>query len=264
MNSLAPASSRPRPVSDRSLAPKEHGAYGQLGVPLVAALASGRPGIASVLFTLASALAFAAHEPLLVALGHRGERLRARDGSRARRRVWLLALGALSTGAAGIALLPVAAPPWALLPPFSAVALLPWVMAGREKTLAAELLAATALASAGVPVAVGGGVAFRVALACWIAWSLAFGAAIVAVRAVSPRYRASSRRWTPAALLAFGAAIALGSVGFDPVVAAGLPLLGLGAAVFVLDPPARALKRVGWGLVAASVASAALMVTHIR
>lgn len=264
MNTLASAPSPPRPAKERSFAPKEHGAYGQLGVPLVAALASGRPGLASVLLTLASALAFAAHEPLLVALGHRGERLRARDGSRAKRRVCVLGAGALATGVAGLALLPHAALPWALLPPLSAVALLPWVMAGREKTLTAELLAAAALASAGVPVAVGAGVAFRVALACWVGWSLAFGAATVAVRAVSPRYRASSRRWTPAALLAFGAAIALGSVGIDPVVAAGVPLLGLGAAVFVLDPPARSLKRVGWGLIAASVASAALMVTHVR
>ena len=83
----------PRP---RSLLPHEHGAWGQLAMPLLTALAIGRPTVGSLLLTLAVVLAFVAHEPLLVVLGQRGKRAREQDGARALR--WLAALGALAAG----------------------------------------------------------------------------------------------------------------------------------------------------------------------
>src|SRR5689334_17708106 len=58
--------------------PREHGAYGQLLVPLITALAIGRPGVAAVALAVAIVAAFLAHEPLLVLLGQRGARV-ARD-----------------------------------------------------------------------------------------------------------------------------------------------------------------------------------------
>jgi hypothetical protein len=52
----------------RLLLPREHGAYGQIGVPLVVALASGRPGLLSIVLTFAAIAVFLSHEPLLYAL----------------------------------------------------------------------------------------------------------------------------------------------------------------------------------------------------
>ncbi|MBZ0235890.1 MAG: YwiC-like family protein, partial [Deltaproteobacteria bacterium] len=45
--------------------PREHGAYAQLGVPLVVALAAGRPGLAAAAFALAAIALFFVHEPVL-------------------------------------------------------------------------------------------------------------------------------------------------------------------------------------------------------
>jgi hypothetical protein len=96
----------------RTLVPREHGAYGQLAMPLLTALAIGRPGISALALTAAVVLAFVAHEPLLVAVGQRGPRALELDGARARRRlVWLGAL-VLACGALGLALAPPAGPPF--------------------------------------------------------------------------------------------------------------------------------------------------------
>jgi YwiC-like protein len=72
-------------MSRRSLWPREHGAYFQLAVPLITALAMRVPSSAGVALAVASCLAFLAHEPLLVRVGLRGPRMQQRDGVRARR-----------------------------------------------------------------------------------------------------------------------------------------------------------------------------------
>jgi hypothetical protein len=75
----------------RSLAPREHGVYGQLAVPMAAALASGRPGPVALLLAASAGGFFLAHEPALLLLGRRGERARTEQRGRAMSR--LLALG---------------------------------------------------------------------------------------------------------------------------------------------------------------------------
>ena len=92
------------PESARSLAPREHGAYGQLAFPLLCALALGRPSWAGALSCVAFAALFAAHEPALVLAGKRGARARQIGGRRARKvlAAWL-ALGlAAGLGAAAV------------------------------------------------------------------------------------------------------------------------------------------------------------------
>ncbi|HEY5937251.1 MAG TPA: YwiC-like family protein, partial [Kofleriaceae bacterium] len=88
----------------RSLWPREHGAYVQLLVPLLTGLAARVPTIAAVLLAIAACAAFLANEPLLVVLGHRGARMKTRDGDRARARLVLLASIAFACGAGGLAL----------------------------------------------------------------------------------------------------------------------------------------------------------------
>ena len=81
--------------SPRSLMPREHGAYGQLALPLLTALFSGRPTAAAFLYSTAAVFAFFAHEPLLVLLGQRGSRAFRELGARARLRLTLLVVGTL-------------------------------------------------------------------------------------------------------------------------------------------------------------------------
>ncbi len=65
--------------------PREHGAYAQLGVPLVVALAAGRPGVAAFAFALGAIALFFVHEPLLSLAAELGAR--ARSTARAARRL---------------------------------------------------------------------------------------------------------------------------------------------------------------------------------
>src|SRR5437762_3573628 len=104
--STLPVQAGLRPARPRSLAPKEHGAYGQLGLPLVTGLAMGRPGVAAAALAVAAAAAFVAHEPLLILAGQRGTRARREEGPRAARRLAVLGAAAAISGGAGLALAP--------------------------------------------------------------------------------------------------------------------------------------------------------------
>src|SRR5512138_2855214 len=98
--SPSPAATRAEP----SLLPREHGAWGQLAMPLVTGLALGRPGATALLLTAGVVLAFLAHEPLLVVLGQRGKRVKDALGVRAMRRLAVLGAGAVACGVAALAL----------------------------------------------------------------------------------------------------------------------------------------------------------------
>src|SRR5262245_26094413 len=86
----------------RSLAPREHGAYAELGLPIATALSMGRPGLSPVLLAVAAGAMFAAHESLLVVLGQRGARAQREDGSRAARALTLLGGVAALSGVVGL------------------------------------------------------------------------------------------------------------------------------------------------------------------
>ena len=78
-----------------SLWPKEHGAYGQITFPLIAAFAVAGVSVGGLLIATATIAGFLAHEPALVVLGLRG--------SRAKRELWgqaVLWLGGCFIGAA--------------------------------------------------------------------------------------------------------------------------------------------------------------------
>lgn len=248
------------PSKPGSLAPKEHGAYGQLALPLVAALASVRPGLASALAAAAAATAFVAHEPLLVLLGHRGPRAKRELGGRARARLWLLVpaslaalAGALALG--GAAALVAFAPAAAL-----ALAFAPLVLKNREKSLAGELLAAAALTGAALPVAVLGGGAPGASLGAWGAWALGFGASTVAVRATIATHKAHREPFAWSTLALFTVATAGLGLALEPRVLAAAPLVALSWAVMWKRPHPRHLKRVGWSIVAASLVTLAALV----
>jgi hypothetical protein len=256
---------RPRP--SRSLAPREHGAYGQITLPLAAALAGGRPGIGAFCLGGAGLLVFFAHEPLLVAIGLRGTRALREDGPRAKRRLVELGAGAALLGGVGLLSAPGAAP-FVLLPIALGLVVGAFIREEAEKTAAGELIAAAALSSLGLPVAVASGTPVATALWTWLAWYVGFGSATMAVRTVV----ASMRERIPllrrvGAPIAFGAmSAALVAYGLIPafIWLAFVPTWALALGLAARPPSARHLRRIGWMIVAATTFAALALAAGSR
>lgn len=259
----------PEPAK-RFLWPREHGAWGQMAMPLVTGLALARPGAAAWLFALAAALAFLAHEPALVLLGSRGARARADDGPLAWRLLALMGLPSLAAGAVAAALAPAVA-----LRSLAAVALLVaatvWLARRRlEMTTAGEVVVGATMASSLLPVALAAGAGHRASLTAFAAWTLSFAIAAVAVEAVLARGRTGEpdpgRR---NALLALGlwAAGAAGAALFS--LPAALPLSLLPTTLFAVAVcrsrmgPDR-LKHLGWSLVGSTLVTLLVLVVGLR
>lgn len=250
--------------------PHEHGAYGQMALPLLTGLALGRPTAAALLLAGASFAGFMAYEPLLVATGHRGARAREEDGARAWRTAGALGGAAVLLGGAGFLLAPPLARWAALVPPLLAalVALLVW--RGVERTTAGEVVVATGLSSAGLPVALAGGAPPAAAAAAWITWVLGFAAATLAVQVLLVRARGgphdpgarASALVAGLAALAVALALRTSLPWVVPVAVAPLALAAL--AVILLRVPPRQLKRVGWTVLWASLLTAVLLVAGLR
>lgn len=233
----------------RSLLPREHGAYGQLGVALATGLASGHPRIASFLLAAAPIAAFFAHEPVRVLLGHRGTKALRVDGARARTRAVLLIGLASIFAASGLALSREARLPAILLAPVVLV-MIAFAVRNQDRTTAGEAVAAIAMAGAGAPVAASAGADWWF---IWLAWGVGFVTVTFAVRALTAKEERERHVLTALvfACLALGALLRL-------EVAAPL---GLVALVLVLWRPAvKHVRRVGWGLMVASLATAVALV----
>lgn len=224
------------------------------------ALIAGRPGLAAAALALAVIAVFLMHEPVLVLAGHRGRRVQRDEGARAGRRLAGCAAVAVVLGGAGLA-----AGGAALVGPLAMVAGLAGITAvmvalHRERTLSGETWAASTLAAAAVPVAVAAGSAPEVAVRAWLCWTLGFTAVTGAVRATiaAAKHR---RRVAPlaATALATGAAVALAIV-VDAGLAACSPLVAAALALVALPASPRHLRRIGWMLVAASVATGAWLI----
>jgi hypothetical protein len=257
------------PSPRRSLLPREHGAWGQLAMPLLTALAIGGPRPAALLLAAAIVLAFVAHEPLLVLLGQRGRRAAEEEGARARRWVGSLAASSLLAGVAGLALAAEAARAAVLLP--AGLALLVGLLAWRrlETTVPGEIAVAAALASGGFAVARVGGASSGAAWAALATWVLAFAAATLAVHVILVRSRSRGGRDPgplQAALVAGigAAAFALGAAGLPAVVGwAALPTVLLSIAVCLGRFSGRRLRQLGWSIVASSVVTLAILVAAL-
>ncbi|MBL8719105.1 MAG: YwiC-like family protein [Myxococcales bacterium] len=255
-----------RTSKQRSLAPKEHGAYAQLGLPLLAALLMGRPTLLSALLVVGFACALLAHEPALVAAGRRGKRARADDGARARRN--LLAIVGVGASALVVAfgLGTSELRTLLFLPAVFGAATTVLVVLDAERTSVGEHLAAATLSSTCVPVALAGGVPTREALFGWLVWVLGFFAAVSAVRGTIATRKHGARLWarlTPV-LAAAGSAVALATLRLCPawVPVAASPMLAGGLVLAAFPPPPRALTRVGWTLVVAGLATTVLVVVR--
>jgi hypothetical protein len=264
---------RPSPAGrgEPSLLPREHGAWGQLATPLATGLALGRPGAAALLLALGVVLAFLAHEPLLVVLGHRGARVRDAAGARAARLLALLGIAAAASGAVALALAPPAARLAAVLPAALAAPVVPLVAARLEKTTLGELLVAAALSACAAPVAIAAGAPAAWGLGASAAWFLSFAAATLPVRATLLWARTKGERETRPLAAAGAAAIGAGALAIAgagllpwPAAAGVVPTALAATIVALLRVRPQRFTAVGWSLVAASVVALGIMVAGFR
>jgi hypothetical protein len=247
------------------LTPREHGTYAQLLFPLLSGLLVGGPTLPGVALALAVVCVFLAYEPVAVLIGMRGVRLQREASTTARRQLAVVAPAALALAAVALFQAPPRARLLVLVPAALAALLAPLLPARRVKTIAGETITAGALASMHLPVAAAAGAA---GVALWgppLVWFLAFFLATLAVHAIKARQKQRDR-WLGAvavgSTIAVGIAVVVLAVGVVPLRLPALALaLPLGAVLVVnvarVHP--RALKRVGWTLVASDVVALAVL-----
>jgi hypothetical protein len=259
------------PKASASLRPREHGAYGQITFPALAALLVAGPSVSGLLVLVAMAAGFLAHEPAVVLLGRRGPKARREMHARATRwlRTWV-AIG-LAAGV-GALLLGDPAMRWSMILPAALALLLVLAMlGGREKSWYGEVAAALAFSTAAVPIALAAGAALATAAAITIPFALLFAASTLAVRVVILRVRgggdpeAAIITQRAALLVIAGGAVAVAAAtagGLLPasVLAASAPGLLTAAAVAVRPPGAARLRTVGWTLIVVSAVTLAVVV----
>ncbi|MBP9896799.1 MAG: YwiC-like family protein [Gemmatimonadales bacterium] len=250
----------------RSLWPREHGAYIQLLVPLITSLLATGLRWAAVAIAVGAGFAFLASEPLRVMLGGRGPRMREATAARARTRFATFAALALMAGGTGLALAP-ATVSWLALPLAPLVAFV--IVASRRgnvQTVLGECVAAVALAGAGAPVAVAGGMNLRDALVVWSAWSLAYATTVIVVHHVIAHHRrasslANARSGISVVLLC--GTLAAWITAF-PLASFATPLAIAAVLVLIWVPRATRLRAIGIAFLASSVLAALCAITTLR
>jgi hypothetical protein len=254
--------------------PKEHGAYGQMGFPLVTALAIAGPSRAALLTAVTVIAVFLSHEPLLVLIGRRGVRAKREDGRRAAQWLTGSVVVAIVAGAGALWLAP-GHHRWSFVLPLVPAALLALtVAADREKSAAGEIAAAVAFSCMAIPVGLTSGAALSTALAVAAAFATVFTAGILSVRVVILKVRRGGdprgvrrTRLLLAALVAVSPAVLIVAAS-----RAALPWTTLGAVApgllmataFAIHPPAATrLRAVGWTLLSASATTAVILVVGL-
>ena len=214
---------------------------------------------------------FLAHEPLLVLLGARGVRA-ARD-ERATARRWVTYLGAMAIGLGVLATSRATEPVRRalLIPAALAVVLAAAILAGRERTIAGEMLSALTLASMCLPVGLAADVPDVTMVTCVLVYACGFVCATACVHAVithghQPPATATRSAAVAGIACAVGALVWLTTRGLVAPVApwAAMPVCAAGGVLAILSPRATRLNAVGWVLVGSSLTTATILVVTLR
>lgn len=250
--------------------PREHGAYSQMALPLATAYLVCGVTVPALLTGGAVILGFLAHEPLMVLLGRRGVRVRDEAAVHARRSLMMVGAAMIAVGIAAIVRTPAAARPWFVLPLVPATVVAIGVLRKQEKSGPAEIAVALAFSLAAAPVALAAGAPVATALSIAVAFAVVFVAGVLTVRVAILKVRAGGnpravRRTRVAlvlimaiALAGLGAAAAYTMLPWAPA-AAIVPGAVVAIAFAFRSAPPR-LKAVGWTLMSASAAAAAMLI----
>ncbi|HET9988133.1 MAG TPA: YwiC-like family protein [Kofleriaceae bacterium] len=236
----------------RSLLPREHGSYFQLAIPLVGVWVRIGASATAAALTIAAVGAFLALEPLSVAIGGRGARIRASEGPRARLRFVALAIPALACGAFGLARAPAATLIVAAALALVTLGVIVLVARRTVHTLSGELLAMIGLTGASAVVATASGVALVPALERWGAWALGFGATMIAIHQLFERRTRKAPTINPVvvALVVIAAVV--------PATHAALPLTIAAVVIAGIAPSLRQIRMVGIAIAVVALTSALL------
>ncbi len=254
-------------MSRSSLLPREHGAYAEIAFPVATALVAGGPTVAAIAFAAAAVGWFFLHEPVAVLTGTRGRRLQVERASAARERIRRLGAFGLLAGAVGMVTASPAGRLAAMVPLGLALSLVPAVLRGRQKTLAAEIVVIAAFSATVLPVGIAGGVAWSFAWMVSGVWFVSFVLGTLAVHAIKAHHKqVTGAQWTrtgapllAAATIAAGTASAAWDVLPTLVGLAAVPPATVACAASVARVHPRRLKRVGWSLVLANAATLAML-----
>ena len=251
-------------ATNRSLAPREHGAYGQLFAPMLASLLATRITFTSLAFAVAGVCAFYAHEPLLVLSGQRGARAERELLLPAKRRAALLLGTFFVLGMAGL-WISNAQTRWAAVG-VGVLGLSAAILSHLEFLHSAfgEAWAGSVLAALGVPIALAGAMPVRLAIAIALAWSLAFAAGVFAIKGVISYRKTTTRGGAIWGMIAVVTGLVLELKWASGPVMAVTPLTLASVLLLIRVPSPKALRKIGWTLVGFTVLSAALMVLTAR
>lgn len=255
-----------------SLFPKEHGAYGQISFPLIAAFAVAGLSRGGLLLATAMIAGFLAHEPSLVLLGLRGPRTKRELGARATRWLGCCLVAGLAAGTAGLLAMPSSVRWSAAVPLVPATLLIVAALRGSEKSWYGETATALTCAGAAVPISMAAGVSFPTSVRVAIPFALLFVSSTLAVRVVILRVRrggdldatAATRRAALALAVASSILLVLASGrGLLPpsILVAAAPGLLTATAIAVRPPAPARLRTLGWTLVVISVLTTVIVVT---
>jgi hypothetical protein len=189
---------------------------------------------------------------------------------------WLLvsAFVTISAGVTAVLLAPAHAR-WAFVAPLAPMAVVVFTFGrGREKTALGEIAVALALSAVAIPVGITAGASTATAVSIAAAFGTLFAASTLGVRVVILKIRGGgdpiAMRRTRFALFAL---TAFATVGMALAIAQGpaslalllsvIPGLVLSVALGVRPVPPTRLRTVGWTLVAASGAAAAILMTGL-
>jgi YwiC-like protein len=257
-----------------SLLPKEHGAYGQMAIPLVTSFVVAGASTPALLIAVGVVAAFAAHEPLLVLLGRRGARAAREESRRAARWLSLTSAVAIVAGLVALWLVSPSVRPWFLVPLVPGALVMGAIGANREKSSLAEVAVALVFSLVAVPVCLAAGASVEAALAVGVAFAAVFVPGTLAVRFIILRVRGGgdtrAARSSRVALLVVTSAGTLGlsaaamrtRLPWSTLIAAA-PGLASASWLALFPPPPSRLRTVGWTLVMTSVATAVILMVGL-
>lgn len=242
------------------LMPREHGAYAQLLLPVLTALIVLPLNFAALSMAVVISAVFLAHEPVLVLIGHRGQKAFDALEDDAWHRLLVLGVVAGCFGGIAAALTNAAALMAAFLPVAMGGVVVLIMLKKWEKRVSSEIWVAVTLASCALPVAFASDAPPALAVAISGGWAMVFIMMTLSVRVMIARTRKEPTLFLR--LLVVACAVAIPAL-LEPVAAVHVAWLTPSIAtlpccvaclLLTLHPPhARYLRQIGWTLAGVSM-----------